>query len=171
MSVRPPRPEMLIQLVSKVMECKTKAEDYYGVEIPVPKVSYMTGACGGMMVTDLLSNEHELRINTVLAEDNLEEYLTNVIPHEMAHLVTHVIYGNVQSHGREWKGVMSGCYGLRPSRTHNMDVSKVKRTTRKHRYMCGCREHMISTVMHNKISRGQTTRMCRHCRMIIQYVG
>lgn len=108
-----------------------------------------------------------------LAENNREDFLINTVPHEVAHYVDDEVYGNKyvngrrQSHGPRWKYIMRMVYGLNPDRCHSYDTSvTLTKKQSRHEYTCGCRTHMVSTTIHNKILRGQR-RICLTCREAI----
>ena len=103
-----------------------------------------------------------------LAERNLEDYLSQTIPHEYAHFVAHYKWGNrISAHGYEWQSVMIRCFNLSPDRCHNYDVSEVKSTNKiqRHFYCCSCgHETNFSTTIHNRIQSGRIYlyAKCRH---------
>lgn len=118
------------------------------------------GTCGGTADTSI----NELNFNAPLMLDNWDEYLNQVIPHEVAHLVKGAVYGTerkgelMRSHGTYWKRIMR-TFGIEPDRTHKMDTSSVatKSPKRKHMYQCECcgKELVMSSVRHNKMLRGR----------------
>lgn len=107
----------------------------------------------------------ELNFNAGLIPDNWAEYMNQVIPHEVAHLLKSHIYGRGRglksAHGLYWKQTMRAL-GVNPDRTHRMDTSKVAMPKAKHIYECqGCQKELImSSVRHNKTLRGTKYRHC-----------
>lgn len=123
----------------------------------------LRGATGGTALK--LGESCTLNYNMTLAMDNQDEYINVIIPHEVAHLITDIIYGVIirgyrkgkaiqDSHGREWQYVMRRL-GQKPNRCHKMDVSKVKtRLTRPYVYTCSnCHhEYKITKNRHAKFN-------------------
>jgi len=69
----------------------------------------------------------KIGINLVLYRDNVKEFLNNVIPHEMGHLVQFDKFElkghTIQGHGVEWQEIMRR-YGKDPQKYHHMDYYK-----------------------------------------------
>ncbi len=84
-----------------------------------------------------------IKINMTLYRENVEDFHSDTIPHEVAHVVTYWLHTartghRVRPHGREWQAVMRA-FGLEPTRCHSYDVSRAKvRTERKVPVSCGC---------------------------------
>lgn len=118
---------------------------------------------------------HTIELNREYFEDNAEDMLENTLPHELAHLIAfklfprHTKEGNI--HGAGWQLVMWDWFGLEPERLHNYDTSNISaRRQARFTYRCACQErHQVSTVIHNKIQRGQQ-RFCRTCGAILHFV-
>jgi SprT protein len=51
-----------------------------------------------------------------------EEFLTDTIPHELAHLVAYTVFGD-EGHGKGWYSVLNKM-GIKTSRLHNMVNTK-----------------------------------------------
>lgn len=58
-----------------------------------------------------------IKINYHLHKRNPHE-LRNTYGHELAHILTYVLYGKVRNHGREWKAIMKAL-NLNPSATYD----------------------------------------------------
>jgi SprT protein len=68
-------------------------------------------------------NKNLVRYNAVLLTENVEDFLGDTVPHEIAHLIAHQVYGKrISAHGQEWKSVMRA-FGVEPSRTHSFDTT------------------------------------------------
>ena len=113
------------------------------------------------------AGRYYLNFNLALARENLDEYLNQVIGHELSHIIDLWLHKDVSSHhGYEWQCIMVQCYGLVPARCHRMDTSGVStRMSRNHVYRCsGCgREYNLTDILHRKIQHGQY-RICNDCR-------
>ena len=77
---------------------------------------------------------------------DINEIYYNIVPHEVAHIVTGSLYGNVKPHGPEWASVMKR-FGVKPEVT--TDVVVMNPPTRKrnlHLYKCiGCGHQKVLT--------------------------
>ncbi|RKR06641.1 SprT protein [Kushneria sinocarnis] len=111
-----------------------------------------------------------LRFNMTLYRDQPEAFLTEVVPHEMAHwVVHHSIPYRVRPHGREWQSVMREVFRLPPRVTHAFDTSQATPTP--HGYRCDCEQlHRFTVQRHALVRRGRRYR-CRHCHGVLRYQG
>lgn len=105
----------------------------------------------------------EVRYNPVLLLRHAEDFLARTVPHETAHYLTYRLFGlGVRPHGPEWQAIMQAL-GADPRRCHDYDVSDLAaRRLRYYVYHCGCREHHLSSIRHNKIAGGARYH-CRAC--------
>lgn len=153
------------------------ANEIYNSDLQMPCVRFdKRGTCGGTANYSSM----ELNFNAGLMLDNWDEYMNQVIPHEVAHLVKSHVYGTDRkgrlhsAHGYYWQSIMRE-FGCDPDRCHSMDVSKVKQVSRpktKYVYACPCcgKEIIITSVRHNKIVRRGAQYF--HCRQLpIEYVS
>ena len=112
------------------------------------------GSVGGWAISD----SHLIRLNPVFLKNYTEDYLENVIPHEIAHLFVSQFYKDLRpkSHGSEWKSVM-GYLGLKPRRCHGY------KTEGSVIYRCrkGC-SYNLGKRVHKKIQRGAVYRCRTH---------
>lgn len=104
--------------------------------------------------------------------ENEEEYMTLILPHELAHLIDAHLYGNVASHGKKFQLVCSllGFSAAGNSKFH-INVPHVKKNkTREHHYTCGCKNsHVFSTVRHNKTVKNGLKYSCNTCGIALQF--
>ena len=158
---------------------------YYGCEkfgIDSEQNNFMVeffsrGTMGGSAVFYSSEKRAIIRINIVLAMDNLDEYINVIIPHEVAHIICDIRYGNIvrgytrtgkaiyDSHGAHWQHVMR-LFGKQPSRCHNMDVSKVevKKTIKRYIYECpACRREFKFTKQKHDKACAYNGWFCKHC--------
>lgn len=153
-------PSQSQQLVAlKVTQCFELATAYFNRAFAHPTVLFnQRGKIAGS--ARLLSNE--IRINPILLADNQDDFLAEVVPHEVCHLLAHQLYGRVKPHGKEWQALMKKLFALDPHTYHKMDVTKVQG---KHfAYRCQCGPTTLSIRRHNKVRRGQQQYICRQCR-------
>ena len=147
---------------AKVNACVATVEKHYGITFKKPTVSFnVRGTTGGYAKYA----SWEVDFNPVLLLENLDTYLIDVIPHEVAHLAAKLIYpqtlvrsfGKKRSpHGSEWASIMT-VLGADPKRTHKMNTANAKvRTMAKYEYKCsGCgQSYQLSAKRHNKLNAG-----------------
>lgn len=143
-----------LQVQEKVQECVTKVLGAIEADLLVIPVTYRDDMqdVAGYAYRDT----KRIEINAPLFLLNKKEFLSQIIPHEIAHVLQDVLYPEAKlAHGKEWKKIMQilGC----PADTfHLLDVSSVAENT--HRYSCGCSEgnffHMVHKSKHEKILKG-----------------
>jgi len=123
----------------------------------------------------------ELNFNMILLNENVEHFIAQTVPHEVAHLIDHQIYDSHAPrydhigrrkkrsvHGRTWKMIMT-ILGVPADRCHNMDVSNARaarRKTEKFDYKCtGCNTVLsMGKIRHNKQQAGKVNYKHNGCR-------
>lgn len=152
----------------KIKECLKKATIHYNpVAFSTPRVSYtLRGTVGGMANLTTWT----ILVNSILLMENLEDYIENTIPHEVAHLIDYKVHGiqykgrkQIQ-HGYTWQQVMR-VFGCDPSRCHSYDVSRAQvKKKAKYHYKCkGCaKDFFLGPVRHKKIL-GGAQYWCTRC--------
>ena len=87
------------------------------------------------------SDGKEIRLNYVLYKENVEEYLNQVIHHELCHHWHFQLGTKGTAHGKEWKDLMRRM-GVKPDRCHRMDTTTAETVQNKrfHVYSCSCPE-------------------------------
>jgi SprT protein len=140
----------------------------------------MTGGRGGSAGYNPDSKRFYLRFNLELALKNQDEFLNQVIGHEVSHIIDFWKHGNFSrpdwwrdiefSHGRNWQVIMITCFSLVPDRCHSMDTSQTSsKMARNFIYSCNCREHRLTSILHKRVMAGQH-RICSSCRSRLVYV-
>ena len=66
--------------------------------------------------------KNEIRLNPVLLLENQQEFIDEVVPHELAHLLVWQHFGRVAPHGKEWKWMMENVLGVPARRTHRFEL-------------------------------------------------
>lgn len=155
------------QIQKAVFAVVEKANARFRVNRPMPVVKFcQKGRYAGRCWPKL----QMLEFNETLARENSETFAETII-HEVAHLYTTFLYPYAkQAHGPEFRSVCQAIGGT--GRTyHNYDISSVSRKNniQRHIYKCACREHKLSTTLHNRARRGITL-TCKSCRTKVAYV-
>lgn len=107
--------------------------------------------------------EYLIRYNLELLERGGADFIQRTVPHEVAHVLAYHRYGKrIRPHGPEWQRIMRQL-GAEPTRCHDYDVSGLSaRKLTYFRYHCGCMEHQLSSIRHNKVAKGQHY-LCKRC--------
>lgn len=147
-------------IMDKVEVCYQQAESQLALHFPRPTVGFkLRGKCAGMAH---LHHNH-LRFNPELLVNNRDAFLTEVVPHEVCHLLVYQLFGKVKPHGKEWQNMMRELFNLSPRTTHDFDLSSS--TQPQFLYQCHCGTITLSLHRHNKVVRGQTQYRCRRCKI------
>ncbi len=142
----------------KLCECLVLAEGYFKREFVFPDFNFKQR---GRSAGTAYLQKNEIRLNYYMYQQNPEEFINEVIPHELAHLLAYTLYGSsIRPHGKEWQSVMFFVLGCTPSRTHNFETPTPKKTFQ---YACACQTHLLTIRRHNKIVKG-VTYVCKQCQ-------
>ncbi|GED41996.1 SprT family zinc-dependent metalloprotease [Cobetia marina] len=155
-------PQLHAMLQSRVLACLARARAHYP-EMRMPAVSCrLRGRTAGTAEPA----RQRLRFNWQLLCENRHHFLSQTVPHEVAHWVVMEVVERargqrVKPHGPEWQQVMTNLYGVAPEVTHRMDVSRA--SPMPWAYGCDCETpHYLSHRRHANALRGQRYR-CRQC--------
>ncbi len=139
------------------------AAEHYGM--PAPRVEILFDLRGRAAGQARLPARGRplIRYNAQLLLENGESFLQRTVPHESAHVIAFRRHGaRIRPHGEEWKAVMT-LFGADSRRCHDYDLSAVpSRRVSRYSYHCGCREHRLTSIRHNRIESGQVY-LCRAC--------
>lgn len=156
-----------------VRRAEARARETYNISLPQASLDFsLRGRCAGQAKVERKGTTH-LRINLQLLAENLDDYLSQTIGHEVAHLVVNWLARKKRlqprPHGTEWQSVMRDCFGLEPKRCHSYQTTPARVVKRPFLYTCSCREHRLTSIMHNKIGHNYQA-LCRACRTPLQFV-
>lgn len=148
--------------------------DDYGARFDCPQLAFdLRGRVAGLAVyaSRKRSAEQDLiRLNPVLLERHPTEMIEDTIPHELAHLVAHRMFGpRIKPHGREWRAVMAA-FGKAPEVAHRMQVEP-SRQLRRFLYHCNCPSGVELTSIRHKRARRGTGYRCRKCGQRLRWSG
>lgn len=154
---------MLRQLKMQVQRQLTrdldKANQYFNTTFTPPTIHYnVRGVKAG--VAYLAQNE--IRLNPVLLQENGAEFVRQVVPHELAHLVVYQQFGRVPPHGKEWKMVMERVFGAPADIYHCFDTANV--VGKQFSYRCHCQTHQLSVRRHHAIMQNKCAYLCKKCK-------
>lgn len=163
------------RVTDKLVEVIAICEKQFNRKFTMPTVAYdIVGTTAGYANYGM----HRIRLHPILLMENLEQMINETVPHEMAHLITGLVYPHIKErtfaysgfgvkatkcahHGPEWQGVMR-LMGLNPARCHSMDTSSF---VVKHAYVCSTcnREYKLTQRRHNKFQKNTAAYRC-HCK-------
>jgi len=167
------RAELQEKALAAIRRAERRARDFYAIKLPEASIDFsLRGRCAGQAIVERTGSTR-LRINLKLLSENLDDYLSQTIPHEVSHLVV-----NWQAqkkrlkprpHGTEWQAIMRHCFDLEAKRCHSYRTTPARIVPRPFLYACSCREHRLTSIMHNKISLSYQA-LCKACRTPLQFV-
>jgi SprT protein len=98
--------------------------------------------------------EGRLEFSKTLYTQNVEAFLNDTVPHELAHIVAFRVFGD-KGHGVHWKHVMN-FLGFEPTRCHSYAVQK-RSTAKVYKYVCKCegKTHEVSAQRQAWINKGK----------------
>lgn len=150
--------DLINQLEHSLNHHLKKAELAFGCAFPAPELSFKVR---GKTAGKAYLQQWQIRLNPTLLMENQQAFIEQVIPHELAHLITYHQFGRVRPHGKQWQYIMADIFSCIPNTCHTFDVSSVQGDT--FTYQCQCQHHELSIRRHNKIQRQRTYYHCRLC--------
>lgn len=159
---------MQAQIEKKVSHYINIANRYFDTLIPMPETRFNQR---GKVAGSAWLQKWELRFNPILMQDNLSQFLEQVVPHEVAHLVVFYLYQDAahkpKPHGKEWQFIMQQVFSRPATTRHSFDISKTQ--GRVFPYRCGCQTHQLTIIRHNKVQRGNASYHCSTCKQALHY--
>jgi SprT protein len=166
--------ELRQQTEIAVRKAENRARNFYSLKLPEAAIDFtLRGRCAGQARIDR-NGRTCLRINLQLLSENRDDFLLQTIPHEVAHLVVNWQVRKQRQrprpHGPEWQTVMQDCFGLAPTRCHSYQTSPARVVSRPFVYLCTCREHHLTGLMHKRITHSYQAH-CKACNSPIQFIA
>lgn len=154
-----------MQVQRKLNQSLLLAEAYFKRKFAMPEVNYeLRGIKAGVAYLQ----KNEIKFNRTLLLENADEFIRQVVPHELAHLIVYQMFGRVKPHGKEWQLVMNEIFKLSADTCHQFDIKNVQGET--FEYRCACQTHFLSTRRHNRIVREKIEYLCRKCKGKLVFV-
>ena len=130
----------------------------------IPEIGYFSkGNHGGW---------HEngaLFFNEILAKNNFEAYLKEIIPHEVAHYIQMIWWPDSRAHGVEFKRVV-GVFGVPARAYHMLNCEGIKqRKERRIECMCGCEGKVWNLAMRRRAGVENKELLCPKCYDFIRF--
>lgn len=148
-----------IQVLERIETCYQTAEMTLKRAFPRPITQFtLRGKSAGTAHLQ----QNRLRFNPVLLRENSEAFLTEVVPHEICHLLCFQLFGKTKPHGKEWQSLMLTVFKVNPKTTHNFNTTSV--ASKEVEYRCACGPIRLSIRRHNKVLRGESRYICKRCK-------
>lgn len=143
---------------------QAKGEDYFILAEcffarPFKRPTYLFNQRGKSAGTAHLQR-NLIKFNPILFSQNRDAFFSQVVAHEVAHLIVYQHYGSVRPHGREWQHVMETVFNCPAQTTHTLDIKDV--LGQLFSYHCLCRSHQLTIRRHNKVLKGAKY-ICKSC--------
>jgi SprT protein len=158
------------KILIKINECFKLANEYFLTCETIPVKFDLSGNTSGMFC--VRGEEMYFRFNLQIAIDNEEEFIKQTIPHEVAHYLQIINYNQFKSgHGKAWKYIMQRVFNLEPKRCHEYNLTNVKkRNIKEFVYSCNCKEHVVSSIIHNRIQLKNKNYCCNICKSRVSFI-
>lgn len=150
--------QLKMQVQRQLKRDLAKANTYFNKVFTPPAVSF---AVRGVKAGVAYLNKNEVRFNPILLQENGAEFIAQVVPHELAHILVHQHFGRVQPHGKEWQMMMETVLGVPAEIYHCFDTQSV---AQQFPYRCGCQLHQLSIRRHNAVQQKNQRYICRKCK-------
>jgi SprT protein len=148
-----------------------KARTRFGKNFAMPTISF--DLKGRSVAGVAWVGKNHIQLNAPMLIANESRFASEVIPHELSHLLAHGMFGrDIAPHGEEWKKVMS-TLGVRASSTIDLTDAPGTSTATGYRYACACREIQVSTRRHNDLMRSNGSKVlgCQKCGTTFRWKG
>ena len=154
-----------MQVQRKLNQSLLLVEAYFKRKFTMPEVNYdLRGIKAGVAYLQ----KNEIKFNRTLLQENMDEFIRQVVPHELAHLIVYQMFGRVKPHGKEWQLVMNEIFKLPAYTCHQFDIKNVQGKT--FEYRCACQTHFLTIRRHNKIMKENIEYLCKKCRGKLVFV-
>ncbi|WP_338626441.1 SprT family zinc-dependent metalloprotease [Agarivorans sp. OAG1] len=146
------------QITHQVEQCFRLAESYFKQSFKRPAL--VLSSRKSKVAGSANLSQWRLRFNAHFYLQQPEHFLAQTVPHEVAHLVCHAVYGRVKPHGVEWQQIMQQVFNCPAATTHNYSLEHLQLSS--FEYRCACQVHQLSVRRHNKVLKGASYQ-CRKC--------
>jgi SprT protein len=161
-------PALKERVMKSLMQWFGLAQNLFGITIDVPTISFdLTGTVAGYAYW----RQNHIRLNHTLLAENIEKFESDILPHELCHLLVRNLYGKTpSSHGPEWKEVMRQL-GVAPERLHSLNVANSRTTTKVFGYACRCNANNWLTNRQHKKAQSGLAYTCTSCKGLMCFPG
>ena len=163
---------LIARTEDKTLEVCAWAETRYGRLFEVPELRFdLRGLTAGLAYPA----RNLIRFNLNLLKANPQDFISETVPHEVAHLLSWTINGpEAKPHGPEWKAIMNDM-GLNPEVCHTYPATRARARGRIQKvffYACACagRRYTFTAIQHKRSAAGVNYR-CTNCKAPVRYIG
>ena len=151
------------KITAKIAELNEFCRQMYGREfiVSIKMNARLTSTAGRAWLEQSM-----VEFSSKLYAENEAEFLAATVPHEFAHIVAYVIYGD-KCHGSGWAAVMCD-FGVEPERCHSYKVA-TRTPTKVYKYSCGCQIHEFTQQRQSWAAKGKVYK-CRSCGNILKAI-
>ncbi len=157
-----------ILLHNQVISCLKKhislANLFFKTDINEPLIQYKNK---GSIAGSAILSKWQIQINSIMLIEHKLDFIYEVIPHELAHLIVYQQYGRVSPHGKEWQFVMQAVFNCVPKCTHEFTIP-LSIQKKRYRYICQCQDYWLTTIRHNRIQHQKAKYYCKLCHTLLQ---
>ncbi|WP_163934203.1 SprT family zinc-dependent metalloprotease [Paraferrimonas sp. SM1919] len=155
--------EQILQIQTRIEICYQQAEQKLKRTFIRPQLE-LNGR--GRIAGSANLTLNKLRLNPILFKHNQDEFMQEVIPHEICHLLCYQLFGRTRPHGVQWRSLMQGIFNLPGRATHSMDLAPLQQKS--FAYQCKCGPVSLTIRRHNKVLKGAQY-LCRKCATVLTY--
>lgn len=157
-------PQLKMQVQRRLKQDLTKASAFFQTDFHTPNILYnVRGLKAGVAYLE----RNEVRFNPILLQENGLDFINQVVPHELAHILVYQLFGRVRPHGKEWQFMMENVLGVSANTYHCFDTVNA---AKQFAYRCHCQIHQLSTRRHHAIVRNGRIYLCKKCKGQLQAV-
>ncbi|MFC4699668.1 SprT-like domain-containing protein [Glaciecola siphonariae] len=120
----------------------------------------------GRIAGAALLQKNIIKLHPKLFAQNQAYFISDVIPHELAHLVVFNHFGRVRPHGQQWRYVMEEILGVEAKVTHKLDVERAG--VKLFDYYCECGLIKLSATRHKRVQSQKQRYICRNCKSALK---
>ena len=144
-------------LIAKVWEVTAKLEAMYNIEFKSKlTIAIDIRGCGRLAGQAVYTRTtYKVRFHPGLLQAHGDEFINQVVPHEVCHVACRELYKRNMGHGIEWKNMMRRL-GLSPDRCHSWDRLGGPRVSKSSTYKCSicAKDVSVGPKIHKKIQGG-----------------
>ncbi|WP_336622633.1 MULTISPECIES: SprT family zinc-dependent metalloprotease [Alteromonas] len=148
-------------IADAVEGCYQRADKYFKRTFPRPALTFRRS---GKNAGTAFLQQNRINLHPELFKQNEHEFIVDVIPHEVSHLLTWQLFKKVKPHGVEWQAIMIDVFHRPANATHSFDIEGV--IGKQFSYACLCSSHQLTIRRHNKILKGAQYK-CRKCNGVL----
>lgn len=142
----------------------------HGKRLPTVTIAYYHRGSSAGQCRYIDSQNMQLRFNLAIAKQQLDDFVAQTVPHEIAHVITSICFPKAKPHGKEWRTVMANLGIKNAKRCHNYKIPpSSRRSQRLWRYTCACQEHQLSSTRHNRVQKKHLQYHCKRCKQPLKY--